>query len=268
MPLHNHTTTTSNNDNNINNHPPTHCIRLVPHLDVRRILHFEPISRNLRDGDTPLRIGRCTDRSSISLTPLNTLNTNKLVFRSRVVSRYHAEIWSNNDKFYIKDTKSSTGTFLNNLRLSPADSESKPHQLKHGDIVQLGVDYRGGVEDIHKSINIRIELERALSNGELTGRPWTHHITTEATCVENFPDREPVSGNHVGIGLWSMKDILEQYTTEETTKDNEKAQRQHHLALSDTQLPYHDSRSNHPSESDEALVTCPGCTHCGRCAFR
>ncbi|KAG2083157.1 SMAD/FHA domain-containing protein, partial [Suillus cothurnatus] len=90
----------------------------------------------LRDGDSPLCIGRFTDRSSISLTA-----SNKLVFRSKVVSRYHAEIWSNDGKFYIKDTKSSTGTFLNHLRLSPADTESKPHQLKHGDIVQLGVDY-------------------------------------------------------------------------------------------------------------------------------
>ncbi|KAG2346362.1 SMAD/FHA domain-containing protein, partial [Suillus weaverae] len=140
--------------------PPTHRIRLVPHLDACRTLHFEPISRDLRDGDTPLRIGRFTDRSGINLTALNALNTNKLVFRSRVVSRYHAKIWSNDGKFYIKDTKSSTGTFLNHLRLSPADSESKPHQLKHGDIVQLGVDYQGGVEDIHKSVNIRIEVER------------------------------------------------------------------------------------------------------------
>ncbi|KAG1718769.1 SMAD/FHA domain-containing protein, partial [Suillus lakei] len=64
-------------------------------------------------------------------------------FKSRVVSRYHAEIWSDNGKFYIKDTKSSTGTFLNSLRLGPADSESKPRQLKHGDIIQLGVDYQG-----------------------------------------------------------------------------------------------------------------------------
>ncbi|KAG2030439.1 SMAD/FHA domain-containing protein [Suillus americanus] len=232
-----HRTTTSNNDNNINNRPPTHRICLVPHLDACRTLHFEPISRDLRDGDTPLHIGRFTDRSSISLTAFNALNTNKLFFRSRVVSRYHAEIWSNNGKFYIKDTKSSTGTFLNNIRLSPSDSESKPHQLNHGDIVQLGVDYQDGVEDTHKSVNIRIELERASFNGELTGLPCTHHITAEVTCVENSPDREPASGDHVGmVRLWSMKDILEQYKTEETTKVDEEAQRQHHLALSDTQV--------------------------------
>jgi pSer/pThr/pTyr-binding forkhead associated (FHA) protein len=213
QPLH-CTSTTSNNHDNINNHPQTHRIRLVPH----HTLHFEPISRDLRDGDSPLCIGRFTDRSSISLTA-----SNRLVFRSKVVSRYHAEIWSDDGKFYIKDTKSSTGTFLNHLRLSPADSESKPHQLKHGDIVQLGVDYQGGVEDIHKSVNIRIEVECASSNGELIGLPSTHHIATEVTRVEKSPNREPVGRDQ----------------TEETIKDDGEAQRQHCLTLSDAQVRSH-----------------------------
>ncbi|KAG2346483.1 hypothetical protein BDR05DRAFT_857199, partial [Suillus weaverae] len=57
----------------------------------------------------------------------------------KVLSRIHAEIWSDNGKIYIKDTKSSSGTFLNHSRLSLAGSESAPHQLKDGDIVQLCV---------------------------------------------------------------------------------------------------------------------------------
>lgn len=147
-------TTFSNNNNQ------THRIRLVPHLDSRRTLRFEPITRDLKDNDIPLRIGRFTDRSGIGLAAVNALNTNKLAFKSKVVSRAHAEIWADNSKFYIKDTKSSSGTFLNHLRLSPAGSESKPHQLKDGDIVQLGVDYQGGTEDIYKSVKIRIEVGR------------------------------------------------------------------------------------------------------------
>lgn len=138
----------------------SHRIRLVPHLDSRRTLRFDPITRDLKDNDTPLRIGRFTDRSGIGLAAVNALNTNKLAFKSKVVSRAHAEIWADNGKFFIKDTKSSSGTFLNHLRLSPAGSESKPHQLKDGDIVQLGVDYQGGTEDIYKSVKIRIEVGR------------------------------------------------------------------------------------------------------------
>ena len=50
------------------------------------------------------------------------------------------------DKLYIRDTRSSSGTFLNHVRLSAPNQESKPFQLKDGDIVQLGVDYQGGYE--------------------------------------------------------------------------------------------------------------------------
>lgn len=138
-----------------------HRIRLVPHLDTRRSLRFDAISRDLREGDPALRIGRFTDRSGLGLAAVNALGSNKLAFRSKVVSRAHAEIWVElGGKFYVKDTKSSSGTFLNHVRLSPANTESRPCQIKDGDILQLGVDYQGGAEDIYKSVKIRIELGR------------------------------------------------------------------------------------------------------------
>lgn len=88
------------------------------------------------------------------------MNLTKLAFKSKVVSRAHAELWLEHGKFFIKDTKSSSGTFLNHLRLSPAGQESKPFQLRDGDILQLGVDYQGGSEDIYKSVKIRVEVGR------------------------------------------------------------------------------------------------------------
>ena len=71
---------------------PAHRIRLVPHLDSRRSLRFDPISRDVREGDPPLRIGRFTDRSGLGLAAANALGSNKLAFKSKVVSRAHAEI--------------------------------------------------------------------------------------------------------------------------------------------------------------------------------
>lgn len=139
----------------------SHRIRLVPHLDTRRSLRFDAITRDLKEGDAPLRIGRFTDRSGLGLAAVNALGSNKLAFRSKVVSRAHAEIWvENGGRFFVKDTKSSSGTFLNHVRLSPANTESRPHQIKDGDILQLGVDYQGGAEDIYKSVKIRIEVGR------------------------------------------------------------------------------------------------------------
>ncbi|KAF8962064.1 hypothetical protein BDZ97DRAFT_1663358 [Flammula alnicola] len=139
----------------------SHRIRLVPHLDTRRSLRFDAISRDLGEGNPALRIGRFTDRSGLGLAAVNALGSNKLAFRSKVVSRAHAEIWvEHGGRFFVKDTKSSSGTFLNHVRLSPANTESRPFQIKDGDILQLGVDYQGGAEDIYKSVKIRIELGR------------------------------------------------------------------------------------------------------------
>ncbi|KAF7313987.1 RING-type domain-containing protein [Mycena chlorophos] len=145
--------------------PPgaAHRIRLVPHLDSRRSLRFDPIARDLRAADSALRIGRFTDRSGLGLAAVNAQSTNKIAFKSKVVSRAHAEVWVEEGtppKFFIRDTKSSSGTFLNHVRLSPANTESRPHQIKDGDILQLGVDYQGGAEDIYKSVKIRIEVGR------------------------------------------------------------------------------------------------------------
>jgi hypothetical protein len=122
------------------------------------------------------------------------------------------------------EARSSLATMQRFGQMTASSTLKTPNlQLKHGDIVQLGVDYQGGVEDIHKSVNIRIEVECASSNGELIGLPSTHHIATEVTRVEKSPNREPVGRDQ----------------TEETIKDDGEAQRQHCLTLSDAQVRSH-----------------------------
>ncbi|TDL19092.1 SMAD/FHA domain-containing protein, partial [Rickenella mellea] len=144
----------------------THRIRLVPHLDTQRALHFDPISRTVREHDTPLRIGRFTDRSGLGLAAVNAQSTHKLAFKSKVVSRAHAEVWcERGGKFFIKDTKSSSGTFLNHVRLSAPNTESRPFALKDGDVLQLGVDYQGGTEEIYKCVKMRVEVGREWQAG-------------------------------------------------------------------------------------------------------
>ena len=43
-------------------------------------------------------------------------------------------------QFYLQDTKSSNGTFVNNERLSKGSEESPPRVIFSGDIIQFGVD--------------------------------------------------------------------------------------------------------------------------------
>jgi len=129
--------------------PP--AIRIVPHIEGPRSLHFDIIEREVPEG-VVIKIGRFTDKAHVP---------NRVTFKSKVVSRGHAEIWSEGGKFFIKDTKSSSGTFLNHTRLSAPSIESKPFPLKDGDVVQLGVDYQGGTEEIYRCVKMRIELNRS-----------------------------------------------------------------------------------------------------------
>ncbi|RKP19783.1 SMAD/FHA domain-containing protein, partial [Rozella allomycis CSF55] len=62
-------------------------------------------------------------------------------FDNKVLSRNHALISADeHGKIFIKDTKSSNGTFLNGNRLSQEGEESEPVELKEGDKLTLGVD--------------------------------------------------------------------------------------------------------------------------------
>ncbi|KAJ2848275.1 hypothetical protein J3B02_003987, partial [Coemansia erecta] len=127
-------------------------IRIVPHIvDVRHCLYFDVMNREVPE-NTVLKVGRFTEKVSQQMS--------RIAFKSKVVSRSHAEIWTENGQFYIKDTKSSSGTFLNHIRLSPPSVESRPHPLHDGDILQLGVDYQGGTLDIYKCVKIRLEINR------------------------------------------------------------------------------------------------------------
>jgi pSer/pThr/pTyr-binding forkhead associated (FHA) protein len=166
----------------------------VPHLDSRRTLRFEPITRDLKDDDPPLRIGRFTDRSGIGLNAANLLSSNKLAFKSKVVSRSHAEIWFEAGKFFIRDTKSSSGTFLNHLRLSPAGNESRAYQLRDGDVLQLGVDYQGGSEDIYKSVKIKVEVGREWQAGANAFKCVSHLPHRALLTLHQYPRHQPTQG--------------------------------------------------------------------------
>ncbi|KAJ4386565.1 hypothetical protein N0V93_009463 [Gnomoniopsis smithogilvyi] len=81
-----------------------------------------------------LRVGRQTNNKTIP-TPLNGF------FDSKVLSRQHAEIWADRQgKIWIRDVKSSNGTFVNGTRLSPENRESEPHELQSSDHLELGID--------------------------------------------------------------------------------------------------------------------------------
>ena len=139
-------------------------IRLIPHQDPRSSrpsLAFPPTQRTLPHEDCIIRVGRYSERDANPNPPANTPSSAPIGFKSKVVSRRHCEFWCSQGQWYIKDVKSSSGTFLNHIRLSQPNVESRPWPVNDGDVVQLGIDFRGGEEMIFRCVKIRVECNRA-----------------------------------------------------------------------------------------------------------
>ena len=62
------------------------------------------------------------------------------LFDCKVLSRQHAMLIYEDERFYILDTGSSNGTFVNNIRLSKTGEESKMTEVFTGDIIRFGSD--------------------------------------------------------------------------------------------------------------------------------
>lgn len=110
-------------------------------MSAKAILTCRPNSHPFQERiltlDQPVKVGRSVARARATAT--------NAIFDCKVLSRHHAVLWYDSGKFYLQDTKSSNGTFVNNNRLS--SSESEPHEVCSGDLVQFGVDV---VENNHK----------------------------------------------------------------------------------------------------------------------
>ena len=70
--------------------------------------------------------------------------------------------------------KSSSGTFLNHVRLSSPGAESRPYPVNDGDVVQLGIDFKGGEELIFRCVKMRVECNRGWQKGLNTFNTSAH----------------------------------------------------------------------------------------------
>ena len=126
-----------------------------------------------------LRIGRQTNPKTNVPTPVNGY------FDSKVLSRQHAEVWADrNGKIWIRDVKSSNGTFVNKIRLSPENRDSEPHELREGDELELGIDIVSEDQKtvVHHKVSAKVEFAGIYSNGS-------------SVLDLNFGDMDPSLGN-------------------------------------------------------------------------
>lgn len=124
-----------------------------------------------------LRVGRQTNAKTVP-TPLNGY------FDSKVLSRQHAEVWADRSgKVFIRDVKSSNGTFVNGQRLSPENRESEPRELREQDILELGIDIvsEDQKEIVHHKVSAKVEF---------AGVPGNNNTVLDL----NFGDIDPSAG--------------------------------------------------------------------------
>ena len=108
-----------------------------------------------------LRIGRQTNAKTIP-TSMNGY------FDSKVLSRQHAEVYADKSgKIWIRDVKSSNGTFVNSHRLSPDSRESDPHELHENDVLELGIDIVSEDQKtiVHQKVAAKIEHAGVYGSG-------------------------------------------------------------------------------------------------------
>ncbi|CAG0902762.1 unnamed protein product [Cyprideis torosa] len=81
----------------------------------------------------PVKIGRSVAKAKVAVS--------NAIFDCKVLSRNHALIWYEDEKFWLQDTKSSNGTFVNDNRLNnKSNQEGPPTEIFSGDTVKFGVE--------------------------------------------------------------------------------------------------------------------------------
>ncbi|OQO10306.1 hypothetical protein B0A48_04664 [Cryoendolithus antarcticus] len=169
-------------------------IRFIPHVETRSSrpsLHFTAVSKTLTGPNTVVRVGRYSERDTAA-TEENVLPVG---FKSKVVSRRHCEFWCTSGQWYVKDSKSSSGTFLNHVRLSSPGAESRPYPVNDGDVVQLGIDFKGGEEIIFRCVKIRIECNRGWQKSLNSFNTSTHKRLLKTALGTGKRDSDAASVN-------------------------------------------------------------------------
>ncbi|XP_011170380.2 sarcolemmal membrane-associated protein [Solenopsis invicta] len=128
----NHNSSNSSNNNNNNNNGSSSGNKMTAKGVLICRDNSHPFQERTLTLEQPVKIGRSVARARAA--------PNNAIFDCKVLSRNHALLWYSSGKFYLQDTCSSNGTFVNNQRLSASGLESTPKEVCSGDIVQFGVD--------------------------------------------------------------------------------------------------------------------------------
>ncbi|WWC59685.1 uncharacterized protein I303_102247 [Kwoniella dejecticola CBS 10117] len=132
-----------------------------------------------------IKIGRQTNTKTVP-------GERNAYFDSKVLSRLHAEIWEQGGKIFIKDVRSSNGTFINGERLSPESVESEPFELKNEDQVEFGIDIVS--EDnrtiVHHKVAAKVYCVFGPEDAALSARELVNYQNQDTRGVRRAPQQQ------------------------------------------------------------------------------
>jgi len=131
------------------------------------------------DLDIPIKIGRAFKNEKS--------DSNNAYFDCKVLSKAHALLLfeAEDARFFLLDTGSSNGSFVNNIRLSKAGQESDLTEVFTGDILKFGADVLDKSRNVtQKCVMMKIQL--FLEDGsEQTKRPTTSRLFRPSDSYED-----------------------------------------------------------------------------------
>lgn len=167
--------------------------RMQQQTDPPAILHLLPINGTFerKTISVPyypevLRVGRQTNQKTLP-TPQNGY------FDSKVLSRQHAEVWADRQgRIFIRDVKSSNGTFVNGTRLSQENKESEPRELREQDVLELGID-------------IVSEDQKTVVHHKVAAKVEHAGVYVQGADALNFGDLDPSAGGGLMAASQQLK---------------------------------------------------------------
>ncbi|CAL1527158.1 unnamed protein product, partial [Lymnaea stagnalis] len=156
--------------------------KIRPTMSALAILSCRPNSHPFQERQISLheavKIGRSVARARPSAS--------NGIFDCKVLSRHHAMLWYETGKFYLQDTKSSNGTFINNQRLCKGGEESPAREIYSGDLIQFGVEVMENNRRGEKS-KTRILSPSIVSKLALVRPIFRHAVCCPYLTGENQP---------------------------------------------------------------------------------
>jgi len=150
-------------------------------MSAKAILTARPnsfrFSDRVIDLDVPIKIGRAFKNEKS--------DSNNAYFDCKVLSKAHALLLFEDEKFFLLDTGSSNGTFVNNIRLSKAGQESELTEVFTGDMLKFGADVLDKSRNVtQKCVMMKIQL--LLEDGtEQIRRPSTSRLFRPSDSYED-----------------------------------------------------------------------------------